>query len=161
MPAHKYTYPFFAPPLRPSRPHLPVRLINPATGQAFYWDCLIDTGADSCLFPRALAELTGHRLKAEGVRGDISAGIEGRPVPTWKHSFILELLHPSRPKLSVWRSAEALIDCLDHDEFPALLGVEDFLCNFKVTLDYTRGLTTIEWRSPAQRRKKAAGRKRS
>ena len=145
MARQRHSYPFFEPPDRPARPHLPLRLFNPITQQDFRWDCLIDTGADTCLFPKALAQLTGHNLKGQGVRSDITCGIEGHPVPTWKHSFILELLHPALPDRAVWRSSAVQIDCLDHDDCPPLLGVEDFLCHFKITLDYICGLTTVEW----------------
>jgi hypothetical protein len=141
----RYIYPFFEPPDRPARPHLPLRIVNPTTRQRLTWDCLIDTGADACLFPRAVAGLTGHNLKGEGVRGSITGGIEGHPVRVWQHSFVLELLDPICSDRVVWESAVTQIACLEHDECPPLLGVEDFLRHFKVTLDYAQGLTTIQW----------------
>ena len=49
----RYAYPFYAPPHRHPGPYLPIRLVNPVDNVSFVWDCLVDTGADSCLFTAA------------------------------------------------------------------------------------------------------------
>jgi hypothetical protein len=145
MPGHRFSYPFFEPPGGFPRPYLPIRLTNPQNGKVFTWDCMIDTGADTCLFSRSLAEALGHNLTGKGVKHSLSCGVEGSPLLTWKHTFILELLHPRQPHQVVWRGRRQKIECVHHDHFPPLLGVQDFLQYFKVTLDYHKGVTTLEW----------------
>ncbi len=61
---------------------VPVRITNPSTGVwRMAWG-LIDTGAESCLFPANLAAKLGHVLKAKGVKASVASGIEERPVTT-------------------------------------------------------------------------------
>ena len=141
----RYTYPFYAPPDRPAGPYLPIRLLNPVNKVPFVWNCLVDTGADSCLFTAALASLTGHSLAGNGVKSDVTCGIEGTRLRTYKHTFVLELLHPTDAGKVVRKSRRGLLQCLDHDEFPPLLGVVDFLRHFRAILDYPRGTITLEW----------------
>ncbi len=141
----RYTYCFFKPDDRPAGPYLPVRLVNPIDNVSIVWHFLVDTGADCCLFSSALADLTGHNLAGDGVQADVTAGIEGKELKAYKHTFVLELLHPSDPDKVVWRSKEGLFECLGHDDFPPLLGVADFLRHFKVTLDYPHETITLEW----------------
>lgn len=141
----RYTYPFYAPPERPPGPYLPIRFINPTNKTSFIWNCLVDTGADSCLFTASLAKLTGHDLTGDGVKSDVTSGIEGRQLPTYRHTFVLELLHPTNPDKVVWRSKKWLFECLNHDKFPPLLGVTDFLCHFRIMLDYPRKAITLSW----------------
>jgi hypothetical protein len=47
--------------------------------------------------------------------------------------------------MTVWQSKKTLIDCIEHDDCPLLLGVGDFLVNFRVTLDYRKKLTILQW----------------
>jgi len=141
----RYAYPFFKLPNRPAGPYLPVRLINPIDKVSVVWHFLVDTGADCCLFSATLAGLTGHNLTGDGVESDVTAGIEGKELKTYRHTFVLELLHPEHPDQVVWQSGKGLFECLGHDDFPPLLGVADFLRHFKVTLDYPRQTITLEW----------------
>lgn len=145
MPKHKYSYPFFEPPGRFPRPYLPIRITNPLSRKQITWDCLIDTGADTCLFPRSLAEMVGHNLSGKGVKSSITCGVEGSAIRTWRHTFRLELMHPTDGKRSVWRSPRVLVECVEHDAFPPLLGVLDFLRHFRLTIDYKTGITTVQW----------------
>lgn len=140
-----YTYPFIALPQRSAGPYLPIRLVNPIDRVSSVWNCLVDTGADSCLFTATLVNLTGHELAAKGVKSDITSGIEGKRLTTWRHTFVLELLHPENPSQVIWRSRRSLFDCLDHDDFPPLLGVANFLRHFRITLDYPHGKISLEW----------------
>ena len=87
MAKKRYAYPFYAPPHRPAGPYLPIRLVNPIDKVSFVWNCLVDTGADSCLFTAALASLAGHNLGGDGVKSDVTAGIEGKQLVTYKHTF--------------------------------------------------------------------------
>lgn len=146
MATQKYTYPFYEPPGGSARPYLPITIVNPFTKDTLLWDCLIDSGADSCLFPRSIASMVGHNLTGKGVRSSITMGVEGSVVRTWQHTFSLNLMHPDRPETIVWRGRKGLFDCIEHDECPPLLGVGDFLKNFRITLDYLNETTTIQWK---------------
>lgn len=141
----QYTYPFVQNVGRPPGPYLPVRLINPIDNISIVWQLLVDTGADCCLFSATLADLTGHNLAGDGVQADVTSGIEGKELKAYKHTFVLELLHPGDPQKVVWRSKAGLFECLGHDDFPPLLGVVDFLRHFKVTLDYPNETITLAW----------------
>lgn len=142
----RYKYPFVD-----SRPYLPVSIVNPSNNKIVYKLGLIDTGADACLFSKEIVNGLSHNLKASGVKSDVTSGIEGKDVTTWKHSFILCLLHPQvllQPNSGikiVWRSKKLLVECVDHSDLPELLGTKDFLKNFKVTIDYHSECTIIEW----------------
>jgi hypothetical protein len=76
MAQKRYTYPFYAPPHRPAGSYLPIRLVNPIDKVSFVWNCLVDTGADSCLFTAALASLAGHNLVGSH-RGQALLGCPG------------------------------------------------------------------------------------
>ena len=144
MPSSRYTYPFYAQPGRPSQPQLRIRFTNPDSKQSFTWDCLIDTGADSCLLPKSIVNLTGHDLKASDVQKVVTMGVEGTGQIIYRHTFVMELLHPTESK-AVWKSPVMLVDCADHDSFPPLLGQSNFLSHFKITIDYQSEMTTVEW----------------
>jgi hypothetical protein len=108
------------------------------------WYCLVDTGADSCLFSATVADILGHNLTGRGVKSSITKGVEGRTIRTWKHSFILSLMHPTQQGQHIWQSKKALIDCIEHDECPLLLGVAGFLEHFRITLDYRKKQILIQ-----------------
>lgn len=143
---HKYTYPFFKPVYRSiSQPYLSVRFVNPDTGKSFNWHCLIDTGADTSLFPAIISEMTGHNLKGKGVKKTYTLGVEGVNVPVYLHTFIMEVLSPDDPDKCVWKSKKLEIGCVENPQCPLLLGQQDFLKNFKITLDYPRERFTLQW----------------
>ena len=124
--------------------YLPIRLSNPDTG--FETDiefALLDTGADSSVVPGNLARELGHELKHETVKPDSTFGINGTLVNTYGHTFRLELLSPNAETV-VWSNDHALIDCIDAD-IPILLGTQDFLAHFKITLDYPRKNVVLQW----------------
>jgi hypothetical protein len=145
MPLFRYQYPFLEARGSIAGPYLPVTIINPVTEAGTIWNCLIDTGADQGVFGRFLAESLGHNLKGDGVKSSITSGVEGREINTWCHSFKLQLLHPTNKSTVIWQSRKQLIECLEHDNCPQILGVKDFLNNFKITIDYPHPMTTLEW----------------
>ncbi|MDD5674341.1 MAG: hypothetical protein PHC61_09265 [Chitinivibrionales bacterium] len=145
MPSHQFKYPFFEPPGRSAGPYLPIKITNPKENKSIEWYCLIDTGADSCLFSATVADILGHHLTGLSVKSSITKGVEGRTVRTWKHSFIISLMHPTQPGKIVWQSKKSLIDCIEHNECPLLLGVEDFLEHFRLTLDYRKKIAMLAW----------------
>ncbi len=122
---------------------IPVRITNPATGHSIYITGLVDTGADACLFPAEVAEITGHNLMGDGVKSNVNVGIEQTSVSVYKHTFILELLSPDYQK-AVWSSDEIEVDCSTSNP-PVLLGAIDFLRHFKLTVDYLNEELSLEW----------------
>lgn len=125
------------------RPFVPVKITNPHSKQSSYYMALLDTGADACCFPKSVALATGHDLKHIDVITNINVGLSGTGVSTWKHSFVIELLSPDR-KTVVWKNKIALIDCVDHDNLPLLLGYKDFLSFLKITFNYKTSKIIIE-----------------
>jgi len=126
------------------KPWLPIRFTNPANGEFITINGLVDSGADTCLFPASLCQCVGHKLRADGVKSNRALGVEQKPVRTWRHTFSLELLSPDMTKV-LWKTSKDMeFDCSEAEP-PVLLGVDDFLRHFKVTLDYQQGLVTLEW----------------
>jgi len=123
--------------------YVPVRIANPHTRQSVIAYALVDTGADACLFPADLAVALGHDLKGAGVKASITSGIEQTEVPTYKHTFRLELLSPDLRR-AVWRSRPMEIDCAESNP-PVLVGVEGFLERFRLTIDYRRQVARFQW----------------
>ena len=122
---------------------VPVKITNPTTGESVRITGIVDTGADSCLFPADVAEITGHNLQGDGVRSNVNVGIEQTSVPVYKHTFILELLSPDYTE-TVWSSGEIEVDCSESNP-PVLLGAADFLKYFKLTVDYADERLSLEW----------------
>ena len=146
-----YVYPFVliyeAPALRPC---LPIRLYNPhepsppGASRLLETYCLADTGADTTMMPKWVAENTGHNLNGVGVSSTLSQGIAGMDVRTWKHTFIVSLLDPDNYQ-PIWQSGDMLIDCAEHDNVPPLLGSSNFLSNFRITFDYPSSCCVVEF----------------
>ena len=131
MPRQRYAFVDFLPGRirEPSgRIMLPIRIINPFNGAMWPTYGLVDTGATTCLFPGALATYLGHRLKGDGVKASVTSGIEQKNVPTFLHTFRLELMAPDGSK-AVWQSKDMLFNCVEHNP-PILLGYREFLRHF-------------------------------
>ena len=145
----RLTYPFirfeYADGRTEQRGHtrLPIQVTNPKTGaSALVWG-LVDTGADASLFPADLAETLGHNLKGHGVRSSITCGIEQSNVAVYKLTFRVDLLAPDTKRV-VWSSSHTEIDCAPTNP-PVLLGVENFLRHFVLTVDYTAEKILLKW----------------
>jgi len=122
---------------------LPIKITNPKAGtSAITWG-LVDTGADSSLFPATLAQDLGHTLKGEGVKSSVTSGIEQTNVPTYKHTFRMDLLSWDLKK-TVWSAGKIEIDCAESNP-PVLIGVEDFLRKFRITIDYPKEKIILQW----------------
>jgi len=117
------------------RPFIPLEIINPHTRQSTKVMGLLDTGADDCVFPKVIAETTGHNLKGDGVSSSINQGVGESKVQVWNHTFKMALLSPDR-KTIVYRTKEYLIGCLDHDNAPPLIGTISFMEGLVITFDY-------------------------
>ena len=140
-----YDYKFLKSPDGRKRPFVPVKITNPHTGLSNNFMCLLDTGADGCLFNYGTSvEALGHNLKGNGndVKESVQFGVDGNETPVWKHTFILELLSPNSLDV-IWKSDEILIDCHESRKVPNILGTNDFLKHFTITFDYENDLATL------------------
>ena len=126
------------------RPYLPIEWYNPHENKTFIAYSLADTGADSCVLPGIIATQTGHNINGTGVLSEVSQGVGGVNVRTWKHTFRIRLKDLSFRNV-FWESEEQLIDCVEHSNIPPLLGVANFLSNFIITFDYKNSLTILEY----------------
>ncbi len=122
---------------------VPVKIENPFTKQAMLVMALLDTGADANCFPAHIANMTGHDLKHADVETNINSGVDGGTTSTWKHSFKISLLEHGTQKIA-WTTKTILIDCVDHDNMPPLLGCLGFLCELKITFNYKTSKIIIE-----------------
>ncbi len=150
----KYTYPlvrykYVSPEdgsctYSPLQPSVPIRLTNPVNGKkSIITYALLDTGADGCLFSGDIAEKVGHSLQGRGVKSKVNIGIGQFKLAVYKHSFRIELLCPEQKDV-VWTSEPLLIDCSDAEPM-VILGMDEFLKNFKITFDYPNEEVTLEW----------------
>lgn len=121
------------------QPYVPVNIINPYTGSCCAISCLLDSGADKCLFPDFIVKQLGS--VACGPQNQ-STGISGSSIDTRPHQLKLELLFQDYKQV-FWTSDILKIDCADHDNVPPLLGSSDFLCNFNVTFNYKNGQVIV------------------
>ena len=143
-----YRYPFIRLQLRDgslehrSYARLPLLIRNPANGMSVCTVGLVDTGADTILFPALLTTRLGHSLKGAGVKTAVTSGIEQTDIIAYRHTFEVHLLAPNMRR-SVW-TATLEVDCVETNP-PLLLGVEDFLRHFRVTLDYPAETVRLAW----------------
>ncbi len=148
---HSYTYPFVVFEYEDgssdqlAHPYLPLRISNPYSKDELQiiWG-LVDTGADSCLLPASLAESLGHDLKGDGVRATVNMGIEQKSIPVYAHTFNIGLLSPDHRKI-VWESGNVEVECSE-TEPPVLIGVQNFLKHFRLTVDYPKREFTLSWK---------------
>jgi hypothetical protein len=122
---------------------IPIVIENPFTKQKKAILALLDTGADACIFPAIVPNSTGHHLKHEDVKTGVNGGIEGNQVTTWKHTFKIHLLEHQKNNI-VWRTKDTLIDCVDHDRVPPLLGCKGFLQYLSIKFNYVTNRIVIE-----------------
>ena len=113
------------------RPVLPVRIINPHTGAGYNTYGLVDTGADECAVPAALAPLLGHNLQ-KGQTKHINTG-NGVTV-AYSHMTKVEILHPVTHD-HLHTVLETPIDFMPNLNV-VLLGVKNFLSDFILHMDY-------------------------
>ena len=104
---------------------------------------LLDTGADANCFPAFIATNTGHDLKHIDVQTSVNSGVDGGKTQTFKHSFKIHLLEAGTNK-PAWTTKQLLVDCVDHDNLPPLLGCRGFLCELKITFNYKTNRIIIE-----------------
>ncbi len=139
MTTHSETYPFVTFKdetgniVRPPSTYLPIRITNPHAGKSTIIYALIDTGADQCTFPESLAVELGHNFRANGVKSESTIGVSGS-TDVFMHTFDVDILTPDRSK--IFASFENILVSCVSTEIPALLGVDDCLNHFTLTIDY-------------------------
>ena len=139
----KREYPFISVGRSRKRPMVPVNIINPHTNKQQKFYCLLDTGADGCVFNSDVAKILGHNLKAKDVKNEISFGVSGKGTQTHLHTFIMELLEPFGRDGIVWSSDKLEIGCLENNNVSPILGTDEFLSEFTITFDYANQLATL------------------
>ena len=125
-------------PFTSGRPILPIRIINPHTGQAHRAAGLVDTGADECAVPAYIASIIGHNLSAGG-RKQIRTG--NGLTTAFSHTTRLEIFHPVSQQL-LFTTTDTVIDFLPNLH-TILLGVKSFLSQFILTVDYPQKVFSI------------------
>jgi predicted aspartyl protease len=109
-------------PFTSGRPILPVRILNPQTGQTHRAAALVDTGADECAIPAYIASIIGHNLHS----GRIKQIRTGNGVTSaYSHLTRFEIYHPATNKM-LFTTADTPIDYLPHLHM-ILLGVKSLL----------------------------------
>ena len=125
------------------RPLVNVKITNPATNKSLNVKCLLDTGADKCLFPADFASMTDHDLLNEQCLFENSSGINGTEVKTALHTFRIELFTEDL-RTRIWRSNDIQVGCLEHNAAPPLLGYTDFLEFMNIRFNYVTKKIVLE-----------------
>ena len=99
---------------------------------------LLDTGASASLMPSVVPIMTGSSLKGEGIQESMTSGVAGIAMKCYKHNFIVRIASPDLKKI-IWESKPLDIDCADHNKTPPLLGYNDILRHFSLTVNYKAG----------------------
>jgi hypothetical protein len=122
------------------RPYLPTRIRNPKNNMTYNTWSIIDTGADECSFPGAICKFIGidiKKLKAE------DATAVGGKVRSFKHPVIISTIHPVK-KYPLFSTD--VIDVCFSDTLPiALLGANNFLKHFILTVDYPKLMFSMNY----------------
>jgi predicted aspartyl protease len=122
-----------------TRPWLPIRITNPATGLSQNAYGLIDTGADECALPASYAPLLGHNLQA-GVERTIQTG--SGVTTAYSHTTSITIMNlQGEPGVTIDKT---LIDFMPN-LYVVLLGVKSFLSKFILTINYPSQKFSIQW----------------
>lgn len=140
-------YPFTAPDKYKHygpQPYLPINIINPDSDcSTFTWG-LIDTGAFTCRLPEMYADLIEvDTTKKRPMQGETGGGLS----KGFTYPCCIEILEMDRQGKVCEDSVEIRISKTDFafgGEAPfVLLGVREFLKNYRVTIDYPRKVFSI------------------
>jgi hypothetical protein len=124
------------------RPLLPVNIINPHTGLSYATFGIIDTGADECAIPAAVASILGHNLQA-GSTKTIKTG-NGETI-AFAHTTKFEIYNPLSLKIA-YTIQDTPIDFLPNLQV-VLLGVNSFLSKFVLKYRLSMSSLFIEFRA--------------
>lgn len=128
------------------RPMLPIKIVNPDSGLTVPAWGLIDTGADDCAIPARYAPMLGHDLlKGKEKRVGTGNGV----TVAYAHTTTIEILKVDGDAVDETTIVERVVDT-PIDYMPnldtVLLGVENFLGRFVLTIDYPRYCFSIRYR---------------
>lgn len=144
MPINAYPFVMVGPG-QPSRPMLPIKIINPKTGQFVHQWGIIDTGADECSLPAWIANSLGHNL-ALGVAKQIGTG--NGVTTAYAHTTSIEIFKLDGIGAIDANTVVHSIPNTTIDYMPnlhcVLLGVRNFLGHFKLTVDYPHTCFSIQ-----------------
>lgn len=114
---------------------LPIRITNPHTKGSIKTFGIIDTGATECAIPAKLATVIGHNL-TKGEEKEVNTG--NGLTTAYRHTITIEIFHPQLlDNQIIYKLDNVLIDCMPH-LFAVLLGVNGFLSNFILNVDYPK-----------------------
>jgi len=137
-------YPFQAKGFTKLSPILPIIIVNPDNGFVFPTWGLIDTGADDTSIPEHIAKKLGHDIKSvRPYSGYAAGGI----IDVYKHTFSIDILSMNEngqvnENDTIIKISRRRIGVIS-DLHCVLLGVEDFLKKYVVTIDYPRQVFSI------------------
>lgn len=122
-------------------PYLPIKVQNPFNGRYVQGMALLDTGADTTTIPRSIVLGLGYDFKTPSASN--TKGVGGVNIPTWHKKFTISLLDPTEKKV-IKRYKPDDLSCVNTD-IPIILGTDNFLKDFKITIDYPNKIVTLEW----------------
>ena len=99
--------------------------------------CLIDSGADSCVFPAAAAELLGHNLY-KGTKTE-TTGISGVSIPIYAHKNYITISDGKNSK-----TYSTMIQFIECNNTPFILGHAGLFTHFKVRFNYDSKKVSLE-----------------
>ncbi len=127
------------------KPALPVKLTNPANNFELTTWALIDTGADVTVIPEYISNRLYHDLKHKSVKTDDNWGIGGT-AKAYYHTFRLKVLESDR-KGKISENTVIKINKRLFSVIPGmhmmLLGEEDFLKKYVLTINYPKKIFSI------------------
>jgi hypothetical protein len=115
-------------------------IINPHTGKFIRTNGLVDTGASECAIPAVFSNMLGHNFNA-GILKHNSTG--NGMAECYGHTSTIIIYHPQQPNNKIlYTINNVIIDCMPN--LPVvLLGVNGFLSNFILSIDYPKRIFSI------------------
>lgn len=147
-------YPFQAQgPFSEAAPILPVKIINPGTNLVWPTWALVDTGATSCTIPGHVATVIGHNVVGPpDARGETGGGRDDIYLRTCRIE-IFEMRSTgfvtNNVIITIPNGPVAVLPNLR----VVLLGVDDFLEEYVLTIDYPRQVFSIRKPPPKKQKK--------
>lgn len=144
MPIRNYPFQILLPKIVRPAPLVPIRVVNPDNGFDYLTYGLIDTGADSSSIPDFVAKSIGHNLKnVKPERGYTADGY----ADIYPHTCRIEILKVNRKGIvdenkAVHVISDRLVGVLPQLPF-VILGVEDFLQEYILTINYPRKIFSV------------------
>jgi len=130
------------------RPFLAVKIINPYNTNkrafgVFRTKAIIDTGADMCVIPSTIARILGFKLK-DGTPKEMNAvGGSGKTI-AYIHKATIEIYHPSSKDAQLLYATKNIPMCFVQNLQVVLLGVNHFLDQFVLTINYPERYFSIK-----------------